>query len=157
MLCIFWECTNENKPLLMVPITEVKQLNNGPTSMSGTSSLPYQTSEVASVKFNGKGSNINDWFDKSRIIYSTWSDLTMLHDFNIFLIAGWRSGAVDRRFHINRPYGGRTYMCNWHKDWTSPPLGPATSVSTVSLFKGKRCRLLEYNAVWTSWLNCRIY
>lgn len=68
--------------------------------------LYEQNKEVASVIFNGIGSNIENWFDKNRIIYSSWSDLTINDDYNHFSIAGYNAGTVDRRFHINKFYGG---------------------------------------------------
>jgi hypothetical protein len=63
--------------------------------------------EVAYVIFNGKDSNIINWFDKSRVIDSSWQDLTSTSVYNRFSIEGHSDGKhTDRRFYINRQYGG---------------------------------------------------
>jgi hypothetical protein len=63
--------------------------------------------EVAYVKFNATGSNINSWFDKSRVLASSYTDLTATSVYNIFSIPGFHIvGDLERRFHINKAYGG---------------------------------------------------
>ncbi|XP_060587774.1 uncharacterized protein LOC132743257 [Ruditapes philippinarum] len=63
--------------------------------------------EVAYLIFNGKDSDMNNWFDKSRVIDSSWPDLTSKSTFNKFSIAGHTiTNLHDRRFYINRNYGG---------------------------------------------------
>ncbi|XP_053384319.1 uncharacterized protein LOC123537224 isoform X2 [Mercenaria mercenaria] len=65
------------------------------------------TQEVAYVIFNAIGSDMNSWFDKTRVISSSYSDLTAVNNFNHFSILGdFRSGSLERRFLINRSYGG---------------------------------------------------
>ena len=87
--------------------------------------------EVAYVIFNAAGSDINSWFTKSRVLASSYSDLTATHDFNHFSIAGdYRPNIFERRFLINTFYGGcdKDYghlviseneppnkVCNWDK------------------------------------------
>ncbi|XP_060593739.1 uncharacterized protein LOC132748194 [Ruditapes philippinarum] len=63
--------------------------------------------EVAYVIFNGVDSNIHNWFDRKRVIDSSWADLTSKSVFNYFSIAGHFLNTLhDRRFYINRNYGG---------------------------------------------------
>jgi hypothetical protein len=82
--------------------------------------------EVAYVIFNGAGSDINSWFDKRRVIASSYTDLTATSSFNRFSIAGdYRPGSGERRFLINSHYGGcakdlviseeepPNNLCNW--------------------------------------------
>ncbi|XP_053384315.1 uncharacterized protein LOC128545938 [Mercenaria mercenaria] len=93
------------------------------------------TQEVAYVIFNASGSDMNSWFDKTRVISSSYSDLTAVNNFNHFSILGdFRSGALERRFLINRSYGGcdgdyghlvvsenePPNTCNWDKHPTYP-------------------------------------
>ncbi|XP_060599293.1 uncharacterized protein LOC132752903 [Ruditapes philippinarum] len=63
--------------------------------------------EVAYVIFNGEDSDLNNWFDKSRVIDSSWPDLTSTSTFNYFSIKGHILNYLhDRRFYINRSNGG---------------------------------------------------
>lgn len=62
--------------------------------------------EVVHVMFNGVGSDVINWFDKTRVVSSSWSDLTAQHSYNIFSIAGHDGQNFKRRFHINRSYNG---------------------------------------------------
>ncbi|XP_053386546.1 uncharacterized protein LOC123539080 isoform X2 [Mercenaria mercenaria] len=69
--------------------------------------LYNQDGEVAHVIFNGRGSDVNNWFDKKKIMSSSYSDLTSIDAFNIFSIVGdYRQGSLERRFLINRSYAG---------------------------------------------------
>ena len=61
-------------------------------------------SEVAYVVFNAVGSSITDWFQSTRVIASSWSDVTARGTYNVFSITGHLSHL--RRFHINKLYGG---------------------------------------------------
>lgn len=65
-----------------------------------------QDKEVARVIFNGAGTNLFTWFDKTKIVSSSWSDVTSAHTFNHCSVQGYSTGSIDRRFHINRHYGG---------------------------------------------------
>ncbi|XP_060599275.1 uncharacterized protein LOC132752891 [Ruditapes philippinarum] len=62
--------------------------------------------EVAYVIFNGVDSDIRNWFDKKRVIDSSWGNLTSRSAFNYFSIPGHYVKDIDRRFFINRSYGG---------------------------------------------------
>jgi hypothetical protein len=63
--------------------------------------------EVAHVIFNGVDSDIRSWFDRKRVSESSWVDLTSRSTFIQFSIAGTNiNNLLDRRFYINRNYGG---------------------------------------------------
>ncbi|XP_035677290.1 uncharacterized protein LOC118416308 [Branchiostoma floridae] len=65
--------------------------------------------EIRDLIFNGTGSNKDNWFSKSRLISSPWTDLKT-EQTNYFSIAGsahpHSSRRYYRRFFINRNYGG---------------------------------------------------
>uniref|UniRef100_K1QST1 Uncharacterized protein n=1 Tax=Magallana gigas TaxID=29159 RepID=K1QST1_MAGGI len=48
-------------------------------------------SKVAFITFDGKNSNINDWFSSSRILNSSWSDVTPSTIYNYFSIEGYQA------------------------------------------------------------------
>jgi hypothetical protein len=61
--------------------------------------------EVAYVIFNGSGSDINSWFDKHRIIASSYTDLTTTQKYNFFSVVGdYVPKSRERRFFINTLY-----------------------------------------------------
>ncbi|WAR07157.1 hypothetical protein MAR_017115 [Mya arenaria] len=62
--------------------------------------------ETAYIIFNGVGSTITSWFDKTKILESSWSDLTPSATFNFFSVIGADDGRVLRRFFINQKYAG---------------------------------------------------
>ena len=63
--------------------------------------------EVAYVIFNGIDSTIFYWFDKSRVIDSSWPDLTSISPFHRFSIEGhFLPKKFNRRFYINRNNAG---------------------------------------------------
>ena len=43
---------------------------------------------VSEVIFNGTDSNMNSWFSPSRILSSTWSDVTPSQTYNVFNMEG---------------------------------------------------------------------
>lgn len=63
--------------------------------------------EVAYVIFSGNGSSLNSWFDKSRVISSSWPDLTSTSTYNVFSLYGYVIlHKNDRRFYISKSHGG---------------------------------------------------
>ncbi|XP_074661824.1 uncharacterized protein LOC141914504, partial [Tubulanus polymorphus] len=62
--------------------------------------------EVAFLEFDGAGSDAINWFSKSRLLSSTWTDLTSDSPTNYFSIEGDSSGNLRRRFFVNSNYGG---------------------------------------------------
>ena len=63
---------------------------------------------VKELKFNATGSNKIDWFSRSRLKGSPWSDVTTQPQ-NFFSISGWHK----RYFFINRNYGGCARDAGW--------------------------------------------
>ncbi|CAH1266454.1 Hypp3378 [Branchiostoma lanceolatum] len=73
--------------------------------------------EIRDLVFNGMGSNKDNWFSKSRLISSPWTDLKTAPT-NYFSIPGHSvryssSSRVNRRFYINRSYAG----CPGDRGW----------------------------------------
>ena len=62
------------------------------------------------LKFNAKGSDKLNWFSFSRLSQSPWSDIKS-EPKNYFSIVGEPSH--DRRFFINRNYGGCSADAGW--------------------------------------------
>ncbi|XP_074657297.1 uncharacterized protein LOC141910503 [Tubulanus polymorphus] len=63
--------------------------------------------EVAFLQFDGTGSDTINWFSKSRLLSSTWTDLTPHSPTNFFSIVGDSTSAIiRRRFFVNSNYGG---------------------------------------------------
>ena len=58
--------------------------------------------EVAYVIFDGRDSDMMNWFSKHRILFSSWCDLHPGYDYNYFSIAGHHS--IGRVFFINFVY-----------------------------------------------------
>ncbi|GFO26626.1 hypothetical protein PoB_005313100 [Plakobranchus ocellatus] len=67
---------------------------------------------VKQIIFNGRDSTFTSWFSPSRIISSSWDDLTSLSH-NIFSIIGDTRTKLLRRFQVNQLYGG----CAKDKGW----------------------------------------
>ncbi|XP_071785298.1 uncharacterized protein [Asterias amurensis] len=76
-------------------------------------SLYDQTGVQVEVIFNGKDSDISNWFDKERLVSSPWSDLTTTSHTNYFSIDGHAESGLMRRFFINMNYGG----CGVDRGW----------------------------------------
>lgn len=70
--------------------------------------LYMQSMEVAYVVFDGQGSDQMDWFSRSRLVASSWSDLIAQNTYNFFSIEGGHPDDDDyfRSFHINNEYEG---------------------------------------------------
>lgn len=70
--------------------------------------LYKQSVEVAYVVFNSQGSDYKNWFNSSRVVAASWSDLTAQNSFNIFSLEGGHPASDNyyRSFHINTQYGG---------------------------------------------------
>eukprot|EP00105_Crassostrea_gigas_P023738 XP_011443729.2 PREDICTED: uncharacterized protein LOC105339720 [Crassostrea gigas] len=66
-------------------------------------------SKVAFITFDGKDSNISDWFSSSRILDSSWSDVTPSTIYNSFSI----NGNCSRSFVVNKHSNG----CLDEKGW----------------------------------------
>ena len=63
--------------------------------------------EVAHVMFDGKNTDLKNWFDKKNVLTSSWPDLTSKQSYRLFSIDGdYRPAQLDRRFFINKSYGG---------------------------------------------------
>ncbi|GFR92044.1 hypothetical protein ElyMa_002608200 [Elysia marginata] len=58
---------------------------------------------VKRIVFNGRGSTITSWFEKNRVILSSWTDLKTKEQ-NIFSIEGETRPQYMRRFYINFDY-----------------------------------------------------
>ncbi|XP_019620618.1 PREDICTED: uncharacterized protein LOC109467125 isoform X2 [Branchiostoma belcheri] len=93
------------------------------------------TLQTRDIIFNGAGSTKHSWFSKSRVISSPWTDLKSAPT-NYFSISGHRDVAwrINRRFFINRNYGGcpadngwlvvldgNSYGCPWEKRTAGTP------------------------------------
>ncbi|XP_056014668.1 uncharacterized protein LOC125677748 isoform X3 [Ostrea edulis] len=88
---------------------------------------------LAFLEFDGNGSNNEDWFSKSRLLNSSWSDLKTSST-NIFSLKGHDrdSNPVKRHFFVNKRYAGcpndvgwlvvidKTDVCSWSKKGTIP-------------------------------------
>ncbi|XP_052811266.1 uncharacterized protein LOC128238955 [Mya arenaria] len=69
--------------------------------------LYKQSKEVGYIVFNGTGSDLTSWFDRTRVEDSSWSDLTATNAYNFFSIQGHDNGLhLERTFFINQQYGG---------------------------------------------------
>ncbi|KAL4225331.1 hypothetical protein ACF0H5_016019 [Mactra antiquata] len=105
--------------------------------------LYTEDKEVAYIIFNGENSNSVNWFDASRVISSSWSDVTPTDSYNYFSIVGhYIAGRHDRRFFINRSYKG----CN-------NDLGNLAVIDTLSA--GKPC-LFDRHPVYPQFVYSQI-
>ncbi|XP_053396756.1 uncharacterized protein LOC128556270 [Mercenaria mercenaria] len=112
--------------------------------------------EVAHVIFNGVGSNIISWFDKSKVISASWSDLTSMHEYNYFSI----EGNLKRRFFINRAYNtcdgdtGHMSVIDTDKagpcDWDRHPVYPQFLYSQINSvdYWNRRFGRADYMAIF---------
>lgn len=103
--------TNPDKPASMERTHGLHYRNNITNNWSnlGIEFVKFafydENKEVAYVIFNGKGSDLNNWFDKTRVLTSSWPDLTSDSSYNFFSIAGhYMPTRHDRRFFINKSY-----------------------------------------------------
>ncbi|XP_064650329.1 uncharacterized protein LOC135501867 [Lineus longissimus] len=99
--------------------------------------------QVAFVTFNGVDSTETNWFAKSRLLSSSWTDLTKTSTANFFSLAGHidSPGNVYRRFFINRSYGG----CKVDKGWMvvyDKSKEPCLAVNNVT---GLPCPIVLYS------------
>ena len=95
--------------------------------------------EVAYVVSNAVGSSMTDWFQSTRVIASSWSDMTARGTYNVFSITGYLSHL--RRFYINKSHGGcpkdRGYMAVSDSkvqgcQWDSHPIYPQFLYSKIN-------------------------
>lgn len=100
--------------------------------------------ESAYVIFNAEGTNKGNWFSSSKVVDSSWSDLTSSSTYNYFSIAGHAS--LQRRFMINKQYGGcpndqghmfvkdtKSEACSWDSQPTYPQF-IYSKINTVDFF-----------------------
>ncbi|XP_071084084.1 uncharacterized protein [Haliotis cracherodii] len=91
------------------------------------------------IIFNGTGTNKMSWFSPTRVINSTWTDLTM-STFNYFSITGH---STTRRFMISHSYDGCPHDVMWMMvidgndeshpcDWDTPAIIPKFLYTTNS-------------------------
>lgn len=77
---------------LSICITKMFEEVNKPQVLGGyfkvTLELYKYGSKVAFITFDGKDSNISDWFSSSRILDSSWSNVTPSTIYNSFSING---------------------------------------------------------------------
>ncbi|XP_061184497.1 uncharacterized protein LOC133192520 [Saccostrea echinata] len=66
---------------------------------------------VAFIEFDGRGSNSMNWFDKSRILKTSWTDMHKSGSFNFFSID--KETRYSRKFFINKNYGGCHRDAGW--------------------------------------------
>jgi len=69
--------------------------------------------EQKRVVFNGWSSDKNNWFIKSRIIQSSWSDLGKGSTTNFDSIDGWKFENKQRSFYFNKNFGGCDKDAGW--------------------------------------------
>lgn len=62
--------------------------------------------EVVWVLFNAKGSTKTNWFHQSRVLASSYTDLTPTASYNAFAIDNPSFVLVDRDFYVNQDFGG---------------------------------------------------
>ncbi|XP_045165942.2 uncharacterized protein LOC123529611 [Mercenaria mercenaria] len=118
--------------------------------------------EVAHVILNGKNSDINNWFDKTRVLSSSWPDLTSKHTYNYFSIAGhYMPKRHDRRFFINRSYAGcpkdlshmvvinsvTPAVCQWDSHATYPQF-LYSKINSVDFFDRRMFGTADYMAIF---------
>jgi hypothetical protein len=76
--------------------------------------------EIKFFKFDARGSSVVNWFIPSRLIATSYSDLTATTPTNIFSIAGDPSS--HREWFISRAYGGCDVDSGWLvADWAPDP------------------------------------
>lgn len=69
-------------------------------------------SMVKYIMFNGRGSSWLNWFEESRVLDSSWTDLSTLKH-NIFSIVGDARPHLLRRFYVNHVHGGCPGDLGW--------------------------------------------
>ena len=95
------------------------------------------------LKFNAKGSDKLNWFSFSRLSQSPWSDIKS-EPKNYFSIVGEPSH--DRRFFINRNYGG----CSADAGWMLVS-GPVFCTWETRFLPRKNVILYSKKTVYTNW------
>ncbi|XP_072017679.1 uncharacterized protein [Amphiura filiformis] len=74
--------------------------------------LDYTGVELMTLLFNGTGSNSLDWFSKERLLSSPYDDIDSEPQ-NYFSVEGDKTPNFERRWFINRNYGG----CDVENGW----------------------------------------
>jgi len=102
------------------PITEVRV------------SIVVGSKEAKFFRFSGIGSSVVNWFDKSRILFSSYTDVGPTMTSNIFSIVG--DPTSHREWLVSKNYGGCDVDAGWLvADWAPDPcmwegVHPATRV-----------------------------
>ncbi|GFS08266.1 hypothetical protein ElyMa_001269700 [Elysia marginata] len=87
---------------------------------------------VKRVVFNGKGSTFTSWFSASRVILSSWADLT-IRSHNYFSLFGADHITHFRRFFMNLDYRS---SCTGYRGWfkaTETQAGCPKEVKTLAI------------------------
>ncbi|KAL5006655.1 hypothetical protein ScPMuIL_015461 [Solemya velum] len=115
------------------------------------------------IIFNGTDSDMLNWFHQSRILASSWSDLTVGATYNKFSI----EGHAPRRFFINEQYGGcpndfgwltildpatKKHPCNWDTQDSYPAFLYAPTDTKVKWHLGEYS-LADIMAVYIKYNN----
>ncbi|XP_061184824.1 uncharacterized protein LOC133192833 [Saccostrea echinata] len=64
--------------------------------------LNSQGKTLAFLEFDGKGSNLMNWFQNSRILNSSWTDMNKHGSYNVFSID--KENRYGRHFFVNKVY-----------------------------------------------------
>ncbi|XP_059149557.1 uncharacterized protein LOC131936540 [Physella acuta] len=119
---------------------------------------------VKEILFDAVGSTYMNWFDKSRVKFSSWDSLNTATT-NFFSIKGETqfNDTVSRTFYINRNYGGcpadagwfvvidrANGKCGWEKFTTFPVFKYADSYNEENWTNGK----VAYADVMAVYVNC---
>ncbi|XP_022338501.2 uncharacterized protein LOC111134027 [Crassostrea virginica] len=101
---------------------------------------------VSEVIFNGTDSNMNSWFSPSRILSSTWSDVTPSQTYNVFNMEGHVQQGGWRNFQIWKSYGGCPNDIFWMTSSYALPgtYCPIEATSTKQYFYCNQTTLCQF-------------
>ncbi|XP_052705342.1 uncharacterized protein LOC128181112 isoform X2 [Crassostrea angulata] len=99
-------------------------------------SLYKNGTKVAEVVFNGTGTSQESWFSPSKILSSSWSDVTPNQTYNYFSLEGDVDAGQWRNFQIWKSYGGCPNDIFWMSSSYAEPgkLCPREQTSTKQYF-----------------------
>ncbi|XP_034329117.2 uncharacterized protein [Magallana gigas] len=99
-------------------------------------SLYKNGTKVAEVVFNGTGTSQVSWFSPSKILSSSWSDVTPNQTYNYFSLEGDVDAGQWRNFQIWKSYGGCPIDIFWMSSSYAEPgkLCPREQTSTKQYF-----------------------
>ncbi|XP_062597165.1 uncharacterized protein LOC134258633 [Saccostrea cucullata] len=75
------------------------------------------------VVFDGRTTDNINWFTASRILSSTWQDVTSDGQFNYFTLEGHQENFVNRQFYISREHAGCPNDKGWFASSFFPKIG----------------------------------